>query len=124
MEQLNVDESQAKGGAGLIFDMLKQKLGQEEFAQVSNLVPQAQSWMDAAPTEETGGGGLMGMVGGLASQLGLGNLGQLAELAGGFKKLGLDASMISKFAPIIMKFVEGLGGANVKAILEKVLAGK
>ncbi|MEM9509106.1 MAG: DUF2780 domain-containing protein, partial [Cyanobacteria bacterium P01_E01_bin.35] len=36
---LGVDESQAKGGAGLIFKMAQEQLGNNEFAQVASAIP-------------------------------------------------------------------------------------
>ncbi len=120
-DQLGIQDNQARGGVGLIFDLVKKKLGDKEFAQVSNLVPQAQSWMGEAPKTDDAGGGLLGMAGSLASKFGFDDLGKLAGLAAGFKKLGLDADMITKFIPVVMKYAESLGGDNLKAILAKVL---
>jgi hypothetical protein len=122
-EQLGITDAQAKGGAGLIFDLVKKHVSGDEFQQVTKAVPQVQVWMSAAP-QEAGGGGLWGLAGSLAGQLGLGDLGKLAELASGFQKLNLDPGMLAKFAPIVMKFVESLGGDQLKAILAKVLAAK
>lgn len=51
----------------------------------------------------------------------LGGVGGLANLAGGFSKLGLDSGMIGKFVPIILSFVQSKGGDAIKGILEKVL---
>jgi len=48
-------------------------------------------------------------------------LGNLASLAGGFSKLGLDSGMIGKFIPIILSFAQSKGGDVVKKLLEKAL---
>jgi len=123
MQQLGIDENQAKGGVGLIFKMVKDKLSDSDFGQVQENVPEVQGFIDSAPDEDSGGGGLMGMVGGLAKSFGMEKLGGLASLAGGFDKLGIDASKITSFIPIILKFVESQGGGAVKSILENVLGG-
>ena len=99
---LGVDESQAKGGAGLIFKMAQEQLADGEFAQVANAIPGINNLIGEAPSP---GKGLAGAVGGLAGALGGGSGGQLANmaaLAGGFSQLGLNPSMATKFIPIIL----------------------
>lgn len=119
-KNLGVSETQAKGGAGLIFNLAKDKLGSDGFSKVSSAVPGIDTMMEAAPASK---GGALGALGGLASGFGgkAGGLGALAGLAGGFSKLGMDGSMISKFVPVILSFVKGKGGDAPKGILEKVL---
>ena len=124
MKQVGVSQEQAEGGLGLIFKLAKDKLG-ADFTQVSNVVPEANGLIGKAPAEEQeAGGGLMGMLGGIADKLGLGDLGKLAELAAQFKKLGLDMETVQKFVKVVMTFVESKGGTVVKDLLNKVLAAK
>lgn len=115
--QLGVNEEQAAGGAGMIFDLAKEKLG-GDFSQISSAIPEVEGLIDRAPDT---GGGLMGAIGGLASSLGADSLGNLASLAGGFSKLDLDADMISKFVPVILEFVKGKAGDGVMGLLSNVL---
>lgn len=117
--QLGVTEEQAQGGSGLLFKMAKEKLSNDEFSQVAGAVPGVENLMSSAP--ETGG--VSGALGGMVSSLGggMGQLGDLASLAGGFKDLNLDAGMVGKFVPVVMSFVQSTGGDAVKGILEKVL---
>lgn len=120
-QNLQVDETQAKGGAGLIFKMAKEQLGDGEFAQVASAIPGVGNLIDDAPS---GGKGLAGAVGGLAGALGGGSGGQLsnmAAVAGGFSQLGLNPGMASKFIPIILSFTQSKGGDGVKNILAGVL---
>ena len=49
-----------------------------------------------------------------------GKIGNLAGLAGGFPKPGLDSGMVAKFLPIIPSFVSSKGGTAARSILEKV----
>lgn len=123
VESLGVSEEQAKGGAGLLLKLAQDKLGGGEFAQIAENVSGIEDMLTAAPDE--GGGGLMGAVGGLMSSFGggVGNLGALASLAGGFDKLGLDSGMIGKFVPILLDFVRDRGGDGVADLLGKVLSG-
>lgn len=118
--QLGVSEAQARGGAGLLFKLAKEQLDSGDYAVVSSAVPDVEDMVSEAPEQ----GGLSGALGGLASSLGGsagGKLAGLASLAGGFKDLNLDASMIGKFIPIVLSVVQARGGDSAKAILEKVL---
>ena len=116
---LDVNENQAKGGAGLIFQLAQQQLGNSEFAQVASVVPGISDLMGAAPKA---GGGLAGAIGGLAGAIGGGGkVASLAALAGGFGQLGLNPTMVSQFVPIILSFVQNQGGDGVKDILAQVL---
>ena len=116
---LNVNEEQAQGGAGLIFKMAQEKLGDGEFAQVASAVPGVSNLIGAAPQ---GGGGIAGAIGGLTGAMGAGgNMANMAALAGGFSQLGLNPGMATKFVPIILSFVQNQGGDGVKNILAGVL---
>ena len=115
--QLGIKEEQAAGGAGLIFNLAKEKLG-GDFSQITDAIPDVNGLIEKAPDTN---GGIMGALGGLASSFGGDKLGDLASLASGFSKLDLDAGMISKFAPIILEFVKSKAGDGVMGLLGKVL---
>ena len=120
-QSLGVDESQAKGGAGPIFKMAKEQLGDSDFAQVASVIPGISNLIGEAPTA---GKGIAGAIGGLAGAIGGGSGGQLANiaaLAGGFSQLGLNPNMASKFIPIILSFTQSKGGDQIKDILAGVL---
>ncbi|NEO03285.1 MAG: DUF2780 domain-containing protein, partial [Moorea sp. SIO3I7] len=67
---------------------------------------------------------MMGALGGLAASMGggVGQLGTLATLAGGFSQLEMKSDMISKFLPIVLSFVQSQGGDEIKNLLAKVLS--
>ncbi len=116
--QLGIDENQAKGGAGLLLKLAQDKLG-GDFEQIRQAVPDAGELIGQAPEA---GGGLMGAVGGLLGKFGGGQLGALAQLAGGFSKLGMDKSMVTQFIPVVLNYLQQQeGGDQIKALLEKVL---
>ena len=131
VNNLGVNEGQAKGGAGLLFNLAKNKLGAGEFQRLADKVPAVKYLLGAAPASSTtasAGGSMMGALGGLASSLGDGGLGEkmgglenLANLASGFSQLGLSPDMIGKFLPIVLSFVQNQGGDSMKGLLEKVL---
>ena len=116
---LNVEEQQAKGGAGLLFQLAKDRLGDEEFARLAQNIPNLQTMMQAAP--ETGG--LVGALGGLASAFGgqVEGLGNLAVLMDGFSKLGIDQAKVMQFVPVVLSYVQNQGGDELKGLLERVL---
>ena len=121
ISKAGVSEEQAQGGAGLLFGLLKDKLSAQDFAQVTEAVPDVNDLIAAAP--EGGGGGLKGMLGGIASSLGMSQLGDLASLANGFSKLGLNTEAMERFIPVVMSFVESKGGEGLGQIVGKVLKG-
>ncbi len=118
-QNLGIEENQAKGGAGLIFELAKQKLDDGEFSQVAGAIPGVSELINAAPQPGTG---LAGAIGGLAGALGGGgNIANLAALAGGFTQLGLNPAMVSQFVPVILSFAQNQGGDRIKNILAEVL---
>ena len=131
VSSLGVNEDQAKGGAGLLFNLAKDKLGAGDFQQIADKIPGVSDLLGAAPAPSataSAGGGMMGALGGAAAALGagglgdkLGGLGDLANLASGFSQLGLSSDMVGKFAPIVLSFVQNQGGDGIKDLLEKVL---
>ena len=119
VSQLGVQEGQARGGAGLLLKLAQSKLG-GDFGKVAQAIPGVQDLIGAAPAE----GGAAKLLGGLAGALGgskAGGLADLASLAGGFSQLKLDPSMISKFVPVILGFVQSKGGQDVVKLLAGVL---
>ena len=120
--QLGVEEEQAKGGAGLLFQLAQDKLEGNQFDQVAQFVPGIAEMIQAAPQS---GGGIAGALGGFASAMGasssVGNIANIAALAGGFSKLGLSPDMIQKFLPIILSYVQGKGGEGAVQLLLQVL---
>jgi hypothetical protein len=117
-KNLGIDGKQAEGGAAVLFNAAKAKLGGAEFGQLLGGVPGLSDLMQKAPP--TGGGGLGGMLGGLASAMG-GNAGLIATIVGGFSKLGLKADDAKKFVPVILDFLRTKVGPDVISKLENTL---
>ena len=117
--QLGISDDQAKGGSGLLFKMVKEKLDASEFSQIASAVPGIDDLISSAPEP----GGLAGALGSLASSFGgsAAKLGDLSSLASGFKALDLDSNLIAQFVPVILSFVQSKGGDVAKSILERVL---
>ena len=124
-QQLGINQQQASGGVGLIMGMAKDKLG-GDFGQVAQHVPGVDNMINAAPKAEAGGGvspvmGALGAASGVLGGKSGGALGQVTKLGGGFKQLGLEPGMISRFVPIVLNFFQSKGGP-AKGLLERALA--
>ena len=115
VDSLGVTKGQAKGGAGALFQNAKENLSGDDFQKVSDAVPQMDSYLAAAP-EKSSGGGAFGQLSSMAG--GVGKLGSLASLTDSFKQLGLDSSMVSKFIPVVLEFVQSKGGTSVAGLLK------
>ena len=66
IQSLGVNEDQAKGGAGLLLKLAREKLGGGDFAKVAQALPEAENLIQEAPEA----GGLAGAVKGLAAASG------------------------------------------------------
>lgn len=121
-ERLGVSTEQAEQGAGMLFQKVKENLSDGDFSKVASAVPGVEQLIGKAPAAEASeSGGLMGMLGGVASNLGMGNVSDIADLTAGFDKIGLDAGQLKEFAATILEFVESKLGIDGKALIEKVL---
>jgi Protein of unknown function VcgC/VcgE (DUF2780) len=114
-KQLSITRPQARGGAGALFALAKNRLTSDEFSKVSASVPGMNSLLKSAPAPAENSQ-LSGLEGSLP-----GNMGRMAEVAGAFHKLGLSPEMASKFVPVMTKFVESRGGLSTASLLEKAL---
>ncbi len=114
-KQLSITHTQARGGAGSLFSLAKNRLTSDEFSKISAAVPGMSTLLKAAP-QTSGSSELSSLEGALP-----GNMGRMAEVAGAFNKLGLSPTMASKFLPIMSKFVESHGGQTAASLLEKAL---
>ncbi len=118
-QNLGVTQEQARGGAGLIMRLAREKLDHGDFNRVANVIPGVENLIKAAPqssgTEKALGALTPAPVGETDS------LGSLMNLTGGFSKLGLDPGMVSRFVPIVLSFIQSRGGTDTRSILERVL---
>lgn len=117
--QLGVSETQAKGGAGAIFELVRDKVSSSDFDSITGSIPEVSNLVDLAPKS----GGQMGSVGSMVSSFAGkdSSFGNLTELAGSFSKFDINAEMVGKFVPVILEFVKGKGGDGILGIVSKVL---
>ena len=114
-KELSITHTQARGGAGTLFSLAKNRLSADEFSKVSSAVPGMSGLLKAAPPLSQSS-----EFSGLESAL-PGNMGRMAEAAEAFHKLGLSPEMAAKFVPVMTKYVEARGGSSTASLLEKAL---
>jgi len=98
--QLGVTESQAAGGTAALLAMASQSLSDTDSSLLNSIVP-------------------AGLSDSLTSQM----LSQITDMDGvqkAFSALGLDASMVQQFAPIILQYVTANGGSSLIDSLTKL----
>jgi hypothetical protein len=110
VSQLGINKDQAQGGAGAIFKAAQDRLGGGEFDKLLGGIPGVKDLLSKAPAA---GGGLGGMLGGLASKMGGGDMAQAAQLLSAFSSLGLNKDTAMKFIPVIMQFLQSQGGPEL-----------
>lgn len=118
-KNLGVIEPQAEGGAGAIFDYVKQKVSAGDFAKVTSALPGVDSLLEFAPkTSDLSrqGGGYSPALGGKSDMAG-----GMAALAESFAKLGLDAGMVDKYVKTILDFTQSEAGKAVTSIIKGAL---
>jgi hypothetical protein len=115
---LGVQEEQARGGAGLVFQLAKQRLEEEDFSKVAHFVPNMNELLAMASDI----GATAGTFEGLGSAIGgRAVLGNLTGLASGFSKLGLDTRTMGEFVPIVLSYLQSQGGESIKGLVERAL---
>jgi hypothetical protein len=119
--QLGITTEQAAGGAGALFNLAKNRLGGEDFSQIAAAVPDIDSLISAAPavTESAASEGASAVASMLGGESGLSNL---ATLATSFSQLGLSADMIAQFTPIVLDYLQQVGGTSVMEMMKGALA--
>jgi hypothetical protein len=115
-QELGVKQEQAVGGVSLLFQLVKESLGVEEFPRVARLIPDLEEMVETYPE-----GGMMARssrqepesleADGLVRNL----LGAFAE---GFLRLGLDSSMINSFIPFIVSYIRQKGGDQTNCLCQ------
>ncbi|KAF1028506.1 MAG: hypothetical protein GAK37_02205 [Pseudomonas sp.] len=114
--QLNVTPEQAVGGTGAMLGLAKNQLGGGDYSQLTKSVP---------GLDKLSGSNSLGSLGALSGMLGqsggsktsgldsvLGNVKNTSDLNTAFSALGMDDSMVGKFAPVILQYLGGQGASS------------
>ncbi|GAL08407.1 hypothetical protein JCM19237_3769 [Photobacterium aphoticum] len=86
-QQLGISPEQAAGGAGALLSIASSQLGGEQATELAKMIPGAEALTDSLPA---GLGAL------------LGNMDTINQI---FSALGMDASMVTQFVPLVMQFL-------------------
>jgi hypothetical protein len=97
---LGVTPTQAIGGTAALINDAKGNMKPADFTTLTKQVPQAGTLLNAAP----------------AGLLGLGSLGSQ------FSFLGMDASMIAKFSPLVLEYLQSGATPGMDKILSAAFA--
>lgn len=120
MANLGVSETQAQGGLAALFNYAKQNISAEQFEQLSQYIPGAESVMQYLPAvdsmKQEGLGGLIDKAAGTNE-----SLGQLNNLRKQFDALGLDTEMIQKYVQQAKSYLDTPEGQQAKNLLMESL---
>ena len=122
VDKLGITTEQAQGGAGAIFQSAKGQLDEEQFAKLSESVPEMDALLKAAPTQSESLGGITDQVSAVLGDDAK-SYGNLAELASSFKELKLSPDLVDEFVPVVVDYVRTNGGASTANMLQSVLYG-
>ncbi|MGF1689088.1 DUF2780 domain-containing protein [Photobacterium japonica] len=92
-EQLGISPEQAAGGAGALLSIASSQLGGDQASELAKMIPGADALTGNLPA-------------GVSSLLG--NMDTINQV---FSALGMDASMVSKFVPVVMQFLGDQGAS-------------
>lgn len=113
---LGVSETQAQGGIAALFNYAKQNVSAEQFEQLSEYIPGADSVLQYLPAIESvkqeGLSGLIDKAAGMNE-----SLGQLNNLRKQFDSLGLDTAMIQKYVEQAKTYLDTPQGQQAKTLL-------
>lgn len=121
VSNLGVTEKQATGGAGALFKLAQNALG-NDFTQVSDAIPGVTDMISKAPESDGidfGNVASMALSAFGAGDSTAGKLGAMTSAIGLFKELDLDSEMVAKFLPLVLDFAKSKGGEAVFDLLTK-----
>jgi hypothetical protein len=124
VDKLGIDSDTANTAAGKAMAMFKEHGGEDLFAKISGSIPGAGTAAEqaaVAPASDSGGGGLLGSLAGMAKDVLGESAGDALDMVGALKDTGLKSDQLSGFAMTIVDFLrEKLGDDTVDQILGKV----
>ncbi|REC93630.1 DUF2780 domain-containing protein [Kushneria indalinina] len=116
-DQLGVSQTQAIGGSAALLAAAKNQLGSDQFNQLSNQAPGVDGLLSSAQAL-SGSQSMLSKLSGMGGNSQGGNTSSLTSSA--FSMLGMDAGMVSQFAPVMLNY---LGQEGVSSSLLGSLGG-
>src|SRR3990167_3678819 len=109
LSSLKLSPQQALGGTGALLGLAKNQLPSAEYRQLNQSVPGLEQFEGNKGLSQLSGlSGLLGKSAGTPlseeTNAALGNVNSLPALNQAFSALGMDSSMIGKFAPLLLQY--------------------
>lgn len=105
---LGVSNSQAVGGASAILTKAATNMSQADVSSLTSAIPSISSLISSTVSSQSG----QNMLGSLVSSTSLGSQ---------FSALGMDSSMVGKFIPIILQFINTEAGSSIMKSVQSAL---
>ncbi len=117
IENLGVDEKQAEGGLGSIFNYAKENMSGDQFSQLSDSIPGLGDLLKSAPdvSKMAGEGGLGGLMD-KASEYNE-SFKAINDVKKQFESLGLDTDMIMQYVKQAQAYLDTEEGQKAKQLL-------
>ena len=110
LTDLNVSTEQAVGGTSALLDLARNQLPSTDYAQLLNSVPALHNLTDNSLASQAGAvSGLLGKANPLAKSAVPSDMNSLTDVGSAFSALGMDAGMVSQFAPVLLQFIGNQG---------------
>jgi hypothetical protein len=123
MQRTGVTAAQAQGGAGALFQVAKNKMQPESFAQLEQAVPGMNEMLGAVPAQTQPSGGLAGRLSSIAGASG-GTAGNLVAVVSAFQQQGMSPAMVQQFVPVVVDYVKAHGNEALLNSLSAALVGR
>lgn len=122
VQRTGVTGAQAQGGAGALFQVAKNAMPADSFAQLEQSVPGMQGMLGAAPAPSQLGG-LAGQLGSIAGASG-GTAGTLISVVSAFQQQGMSPAMVQQFIPVVIDYVKAHGNEALVNSLSAAFIGR
>lgn len=122
MQRTGVTQAQAEVGAGALFQIAKNKMQADAFAQLEQSVPGLQGMLGAVPALAQPSG-LAGRLSAIAGNSG-GTAGNLLSVVSAFQQQGMSPAMVQQFVPVVIEYVKAQGNEALVNTLSAALIGR
>jgi hypothetical protein len=120
MRGTGVNQMQAQGGLGALLKIAKGRMKSGEFAQLEQAIPDLPQLLNAVPILQK-----PSTLSSLARLAGnSGSIGDMITAVSVFKELGMSPSMIQRFVPMLLGYVQTAQGEQLARTLSSALIGK
>lgn len=110
LSALNVSPEQAVGGTSALLNLAKNHLPSTDYSQLLSSVPALSNLADNDLGNQVGAvSGLLGKTNPLAKSAAQSEMHSLTDVGNAFSALGMDASMVSQFAPTLLQLIGNQG---------------